>query len=284
VWKSRTEPIRLVLDVGCRAEGLCHTPKEKKELTMTDSTVQMWRTGIASIAIVGISACASIRPVEQAAPSTRHVYEKTYEIGQEKTTYTGDQMIAYKDYYVTSSHANTVTPIEDFVMKYWDGHNGVFKKGNQYPIVGEATIDGVYYYAVSADFKSWVGLTGKYLIMVTKDGTVSKDVYTVANLKVGTFDIEPPSAKCRLSTEEAVDMSRGFTNIELVFTGFSNQSINLLYREYTSDDLARPAFYQNLTYDRHSEFLRFRKIRLKVDDVSAESITFSVVEDGLAEQ
>jgi hypothetical protein len=53
----------------------------------------------------------------------------------------------------------------------------------------------------------------------------------------------------------------------------------MLYREYTPDNLARPAFYQNLTYPKDSSYVRFKQLKIKVNAVTNELIKYIVEED-----
>ncbi len=68
---------------------------------------------------------------------------------------------------------------------------------------------------------------------------------------------------------------------ELIFGGVNDISINMSYREYTPDDRARQAFYQNLSFQTTADVIRFQNIKIKVHEVSNEKIVFTVLEDGL---
>ena len=56
---------------------------------------------------------------------------------------------------------------------------------------------------------------------------------------------------------------------------------NREYREYTSKDLARPAFYQNVVYEVGKAQIRFRGTVLKTYETTSEKVTFTVIFDGL---
>jgi hypothetical protein len=76
-----------------------------------------------------------------------------------------------------------------------------------------------------------------------------------------------------------VDAAAGFRNFELVYGGTDGKSFTLTYREYSPEDLIRPAFTQNLTYENGSTAVRFRNTRLSIQEVTAEKITYSVISD-----
>lgn len=71
--------------------------------------------------------------------------------------------------------------------------------------------------------------------------------------------------------------------IELIYSGKNDVSLNATYREYTPDNMARPAFFQNITYRADAKQLRFKDFVIKLHDVSNEKITYTVLEDGLKE-
>ena len=68
-------------------------------------------------------------------------------------------------------------------------------------------------------------------------------------------------------------------NYEIIYTGRVGDTIRLNYREYSPDDLARTAFFQELTYPADQKSLRFRDIKMEVDVADSEKIRFRVVED-----
>lgn len=87
-----------------------------------------------------------------------------------------------------------------------------------------------------------------------------------------TADPNSPSGTVRESVQAG-------SALEIVYSGRTDNQINLLYREYSKDDLARPAFFQNLTYSSSEKFLRFRNFRIEVYAATNEAIEFAVVED-----
>ena len=69
--------------------------------------------------------------------------------------------------------------------------------------------------------------------------------------------------------------------VELIYSGKNDISLNVTYREYTPDNLARTAFFQNITYQADAKQIRFKDFVVKIDDISNEKITYTVLEDGL---
>lgn len=66
---------------------------------------------------------------------------------------------------------------------------------------------------------------------------------------------------------------------ELIYTGRSGSTIHISYREY-KENFARPAFYQQLTYDlKDSDTIVFRNYRMKVLEATNQYIRFKVIAD-----
>jgi hypothetical protein len=63
---------------------------------------------------------------------------------------------------------------------------------------------------------------------------------------------------------------------ELIYVGKSKDTIRLSYREYIND-MARPAFHQDLTYDlAESREIAFRDLRIEVLEATNSTIKFFV--------
>ena len=78
-----------------------------------------------------------------------------------------------------------------------------------------------------------------------------------------------------------VSVKQGDSNYELIYSGTNGNSFFISYREYTNTNLARDAFYQNLTYSINSEKIRFKDIEINIESVTNERVNFTVVSDGL---
>ena len=99
-----------------------------------------------------------------------------------------------------------------------------------------------------------------------------------------TYSPDPPTVRLRPDFSTSAIRAAGYLNFELVYSGVTKDSIRLLYREYTQSDLARPAFSQELVYERDAGTLRFRNILIRVVQASGEQIKFVVLEDGYPPQ
>jgi hypothetical protein len=66
---------------------------------------------------------------------------------------------------------------------------------------------------------------------------------------------------------------------QLIYSGKTGSTIRIAYREFSSN-LARPAFYQELTYDlSESKILTFRSTKIEVISATNSEITFSILEN-----
>jgi hypothetical protein len=94
------------------------------------------------------------------------------------------------------------------------------------------------------------------------------------------YTIEPKNTMFATVKSIVVIKDKPYENFEIIFTGRSGQNATFLYREFSPDDLAKPAFYQNLTYNLETEdTIQFKKLKIKVLNVSNESIRFKVLSD-----
>ncbi len=76
-----------------------------------------------------------------------------------------------------------------------------------------------------------------------------------------------------------VDVSSGYINYELVYSGTDGQSLKISYREYTSDNLARASFYQDLVFNLSQPTIGFRDVVIEVHAASNEAIEYTVISD-----
>jgi hypothetical protein len=89
-----------------------------------------------------------------------------------------------------------------------------------------------------------------------------------------TYDLDPPVPY----RSGAITGAQGFKN-ELVYSGIDGDTLRISYREY-ADNLARPAFAQDLTYPIDSTgptMIRFQAVQIEVIAANASEITYRVL-------
>ncbi len=234
--------------------------------------------------------CASgfnLSSVSHSAPIESRVQEKNYEIGEIRSVYVGEPLIKHKDYYQVSKPIDKIRTTNNFTIHNvpsvpwapwalpWTIVNGTTDES--YTFVGTITHAGNNYSVFRIDSSPEWGFA------VSDNGVLLKNPVYLRNdllLPMKMYRVEPESTRFIRSTETMVDTKRRYINFEIIYTGLNDKSINLLYREYAPEDLAKPASFQNLTYPLNSNILRFRNIRIALKKATDEQITFLVLEDG----
>lgn len=242
------------------------------------------------ISLLFMTGCAHIQPV-----STRSVVDvsrevfKNYIIGKSSYVNVGEPIIKVKDFYLTRVETMAMKPSDDFSISKGPGlHEG--KQDNYYPIKGEFEYNKkrfkvihLYFFNAGSMLTAVGACIGDIGILVDQNGNINARVVDLNSglLSIGSIsNINPSNLKFLPVIKESVDTTRGYTNYEILYQGCSGDSIYLTYREYSPDDLARTAFYQNLVYERTAKIIVFRNIRIKVHETTSEGIRYTVLEDG----
>lgn len=197
------------------------------------------------------------------------------------TVNVGDPIIKFQDFWVETTESSVATPDKTVNLK--GGPVDVtLVAGQRYPVRGRMSIEGADYVVVGttdnpADYRA---------VLVKPDGTLHNRV-AAANpqlsglvLVIYTLTISDPATKMVRETSQNVKSSKGYENFEILYTGTNSNGLNLTYREFSPDGLARVAFFQNLTYEAGARIIAFKKYRIAVDHASSESITFTILVDG----
>jgi hypothetical protein len=88
--------------------------------------------------------------------------------------------------------------------------------------------------------------------------------------------LDPADFRATRAEKTSIDSSRGYTNFELLYSGVSAGAVRLTYREYAPGDPARPASFQDLTYNLADKAVRFKKMLLEIDGADNQTIHFRV--------
>lgn len=223
-----------------------------------------------------------IRPVS-ANVATERVFQRNYELGKPQSVYVGEAVVKFKDYSVRKSKGKHMRPTSSFRAKTLLRPWMPVQADVDCLVRGELDLDGVRYRAVEI----WTDGQGFWAVLVAPDGSVYPKRLvngSVRGNQGGLFpdpaSLEPVAVTFVAGADETVvDTTAGFTNFELIYGGTDGRSFTLTYREYSPQDLIRPAFTQNLTYANGSTAVRFRSTRLAIQEVTAEKITYSVIAD-----
>ncbi len=226
-----------------------------------------------------LSSCTqNVRPVTREYLGKERVFSKNYEIGQMMSAYVGEPIVKVKDYRVDRYKAKYMRASDDFTIS-----GGIVTitgdKNTDYPVQGEVTIDGETYTVVSLPGSQQIG-TG-YGALIKSDGSVHNKLLNNNIIMIYSFSTKPSNLRFIPSKDEEINIGAGYLNYELIYSGTDGKSFTITYREYTSDDLARPAFYQNLVYEYGQGQIRFRDTVISIHEATNEKITYTVISDGL---
>lgn len=248
-----------------------------------------WPSAVASLLVAGILSGCVVRPnivppTAMPAPAPTHEVDKSYKLGVPQSAVVGNPMIRVKDYWVTRRDTGVYTlPIAVKFGHHPFGKDEFFPSGTPVRLAGYVNENGVNYRVVV-----FPGQDARFFpLLVDSSG---KYAGIALNMMAGGAPFHPGGGKILTveysgelnfpdSTIESVSSDGGYINYELIYAGSSGDSINLIYREYTADNLARAAFNQNLTYDKSSSSIRFKNLHISILEANNEEIKFVVDSD-----
>ncbi len=215
----------------------------------------------------------SITPINSLFIEERKVEDKSYESGKIQTAYVGESLIKKKSYMAkVQSKLMSVPALNTVLTSTTD--NIILNEGKPYQAKYDVFIDGQKFTVMEVETQN--GLLG---VLFDANGVISDRVMKDGILIPESFRVSPLNAYVKLERPEEVLEQKTIENFEIVFGGVNNSQINMTYREYSPDDVARTAFFQELTYPTNSEFIRYKTLKIKVHKVTSEGITFEVVSD-----
>lgn len=206
---------------------------------------------------------------------------KNFTLGEKRTAFIGQEIIKVQkcDFF-----QKTFISLQDISAsaKYRSSNHNIVHKdhindNHQYTIHGSVIFNDKTNYVTK-------GSDGYYTwgILVLDDGSIIKNVlysYDYGMLYLSDSIVINPS-KLNNSTS-CVRLTPLAISFELIFSGKNDVSLNTTYKEYSYNDLARPAFFQNLTYQANAKQIRFKDFLIQIHNVTNEQITYTVLEDGL---
>ncbi len=194
-----------------------------------------------------------------------HKRGKTYDIGLVQLVNTGSTMITVYNLYLWSSYkikheysfhpkAPPLTPDQKWVAYHTLGDNYILtSKDYAYPWLGiEIRPNGDI-----GDERPWINMN---------------------NMRRGRYKWEGSGLQVFMPLE-GYPVKVGSFKAELIYSGITKNTIHITYREFIND-LARPAFYQELRYDlSESNLITFRSLRINVLEADNAGIKFQVMDD-----
>ncbi|BCX79270.1 hypothetical protein [Campylobacter sp. 19-13652] len=207
---------------------------------------------------------------------TETVFDKNYEINKEQTAYVGNAIIKVSEYtetrwykkgYVFNKRFHLNIP--ELNAKFRIDDDDIFLKAG----------------AIDLDNQRLTLYTIPYLdpiaLMVDKDDNFILKIAAAGNeiydATIDKADIKFEYKKVPSSTRKPTKTKQ--SSYEIIYTGKNDNSITMVYREYTGDDMARPAFSQNLLYSPKQKQIRFKDIIINIISADNEKIVYKVVAD-----
>lgn len=225
-----------------------------------------------------LSACATVAVSgDKGSSETRQVRDANYQVGVERTVVVGDAIIRVRDFAETVTETASMEANENFQIS-----GGVvtipIARGERLPVFGQRDVDGVAYTVVRK---------GEFGIQVAPDGSVGPGVINGLGTDIQVvmayrFSTSSPTARFRRVVDTRSQRTPTGSNFEIVFNGIDGQAMRFQYREYTANDMARPAFFQELSYPLGTRTLRFREMVINVAAIDAQQIRYTVASDGVA--
>lgn len=198
---------------------------------------------------------------------------KNYVLEEKKSVYVGDAII--KKEFVKKYYKNT------FLLKFVPNINfrDINKEG-MYEIKGysEKDFNSKYIYI------STVRGSHRYLKLNESGKLLSNDMFDFNGNSVESNYINDDKLKFEaIKIKDNLDSKKSYLDgsykFELIYNGKIDNNIKILYREF-SEDLARVAYYQELTYNlNESKTLRYKNFKLEVIDATNEKIVYKVLSD-----
>lgn len=214
------------------------------------------------------------------AMPSEHVAEKNYRIGEPKVVNVGEAMVKFQDFWVNRIEKSAMK-IDRTVRLTGANVDVLVEAGRPYLIAGRIVDNGKAFTALQLG-------TGNTFALVDQEGYLHNRIaFTLqAGLMAGQLMIlnkeltlSEPNARMVRDVEVTIDQNAGYENFELLYTGTNSAGMNITYREFSPEGLARVAFYQNLTYSVNSETVTFKNYKISIHDANSESIRFTVIQD-----
>ena len=245
---------------------------------------------LTSILIASLFAgCVSITPPTQHLSELRTEESKNYRLKEVYSVNVGEPVVVRKSYFYKEFESQDRAVVENDFRVVAKGalrpsltYNG--RKDEQLLVLGTTTVDKKSFRIISIGQLSDGTPVG---ILVSRDTGVATGKGVWRNPVTGAWQsnnlgvtLDPPDTSFKVVNRVEVDRSKPYENYEIIYTGRLGENVTFVYREYTPDNLAKPAFYQNLTYNlAGAKQIRFRKLQIEVAEASNEQIKLKVVSD-----
>jgi hypothetical protein len=216
-------------------------------------------------------------------------YEKNYKIGERITAFVGQEIIRVRSFNEKREIFSSVN--EKIVRSQGSLYIHARYNVTNYHIKSEANKEYQIDRSIQVDNQRFniIALNddngNRWGILIYDNGIVLNDaIYSYEQKKLFYplfISVSPIVFEISKKKDREIKTTITGPFYELIYSGKNDISLNFTYREYTPDNLARTAFFQNITYQADAKQIRFKDFIIRIEDVSNEKITYTVLEDGL---
>lgn len=238
-------------------------------------------TRAAVLSLLFLAGCATPGPVASIRYATgsellgiERVTNKNFEFNVPQSAFVGDSMIRVQDFERTTFESSTVRIQSPFTIT-GEGLSREYRAGQNFQYGGKVLVNGA---PMPFLIDGRVGVIFDDAGMVELQVLVGVPTYGAYLSPLLATDAEAGSVE-RIPSESVSDLASG-RNFEIIYSGLDASTIRLSYREFTSANMAREPFFQNLSYPASSPTIRFRDMVIALHEVTPESITYEVLDQG----
>lgn len=223
---------------------------------------------------VGCVQPPTILPPMPRVSSPEHYVDCNASKNTESRATVGDAVLRVKDYWVVRRNDGYMTPSCGFT--HTGGPNVIrVEAGSKLKVYGTTTIDGRVFSILNIP-----GDSAKILVdneTMTLNTRVINFVFT-PTVMAWNFISSPSVVTFKEETISSIEAKSSYVNYEFIYSGKSGSSLNFLYREFTAEDLAKQAFFQNVSYESSEKTIQFKSIKLEVIEASSGYIRVKVID------
>ncbi|MGL5125294.1 MAG: hypothetical protein ACRC6U_04825 [Fusobacteriaceae bacterium] len=232
-----------------------------------------------SLFLVILTGCSSTVPNKR---FTGPYHSKNYELNKPKSVYVGEELlkVTTKEY-ASLIELPTFISQENIRISALAGNEiDTISAGQKFTSSFTTLKDGKSYYMLKIKNKADTsGLYSTALLYLEKNTlTLQNRALSIIKLPIRISNNVP--FKQVENTIEFSDLN-GLLKYDIIYNGISGDTIKFSYREFTADNLARPAFYQELNYNKKDRIIRFKKIEIEILKLTNSEITYKVIKDGM---
>jgi len=202
-------------------------------------------------------------------------YHKSYELKEIYTTDTGSTMLTIYNAYIYPGYR----PVYTYSPPPWRSYEAKMP-----PITPDQKWRAIFKYKENYIINS-DGYSKNVGIEIKPNGELGNkkawiDITLKSNILRSHISWELPEPKLFESEDYIIEAHKDSFKAELLYNGKMNDIIIVSYREYINN-MARPAFFQELKYDlKEGNDITFKSLKIKVLEATNSKISFQILDDG----